>query len=70
MLEGVIDCDKLGIVPDIPAELGRLQKQNAALTQSNRLLKGTLIILGLGFSICVISKIIHHERKEKQARQA
>lgn len=69
MLEGVIDCDKLGIVPDIPAELEQLQEKNAALMQSNRLLKGTLIILGLGLGIYAISKIIKKERKEKRARQ-
>lgn len=68
MLEGVIDCDKSGIVPDIPAELAQLQQQNAALMQSNRLLKGTLIILGLGLGIYAISKIIQKERKEKRAR--
>ena len=64
MLEGVIDCDKLGIVPDIPVELGRLQEQNAALIRSNRLLKGTLIILGVGLGIYAISKIIHKDRKK------
>ncbi len=66
MLEGVIDCDRLGIVPNIPAELGQLQEQNAELIRSNRLLKGTLLILGLGLSIYVIAKIIQDERQEKE----
>ena len=70
MLKGVIDCDTLGIVPDIPAELEQLQEQNTALIQSNRLLKGALIVLGIGFSIYVISKTIHTKRKEKQAGRA
>ena len=66
--DGPIECFKLGVARDIPAELTQLQEHKVALQQSNRVLKGILLLLGIGLGIYVVSKIIHDERKAKEKR--
>ncbi len=66
MLKGIIDCDQLGIVPDIPVELSQLKNQNNHLIKEKRQLKNLLIFAGVSTGIFITIKLIHYVKKSRK----
>lgn len=66
MLDGVIDCDQLGNVPDISIELQVLTEQNASLQKSNFLLQTLLFALAMGTTVYAIYSVMESNRRFKK----
>lgn len=46
-MDQLIECASLGVIQDIPVVITNLQHRNAALTNTNKAFRNTLIIFGL-----------------------
>ena len=69
MLEGIIDCDQLGIVLDIPVEMDLLKNQNNQLIKEKQQLKNLLLFAGVGTGIFLVIKWISHVKKSKEEKR-
>ncbi len=63
-----IECAELGLLRDIPVELMSLEKQNAELLKSKRLLKAVAICAIAGIGIIIIVEIVKSIGNENGSR--
>ncbi len=67
-MDDFIECAELGIVRDIPAEMLKLEQQNAELLQSNRFLKHLLIASTVGVGVIIVIQLINAKRDEERTK--
>ena len=65
-MDRLIECAELGFVRDIPAELLKLEKQNADLLKINHLLKKVLIVTTVGIGILIITELLKTKKDAKR----
>jgi hypothetical protein len=67
MSSEMIECFQLDFMRNIPLEIAEIQDQNFDLIRSNKQLKKSLYLLGLGLGILLIANIwMNYERKRKE----
>ena len=66
-MDQLIECASLGVIQDIPVVMTQLQHQNAALTNTNKAFRNTLIILGV-IGLTVGGIIIYKKYKDDESK--
>jgi len=64
-MEGIIDCYQLDVARNIPEEFAVLESNYQTLKNSNQLMSGALIGVGLGLGLFLIYKM-YFDDKERE----
>ena len=62
-MEGIIDCYKLDVARNIPGEFAVLESNYQTLKNSNQIISGALIGVGLGLGLFLIYKMYFDDKE-------